>query len=1225
MSSTMSYRIYVGKKEGFDHRALQLEKEWITRFPLISVSSYVVYDIFGVSDYHIHTVAYHILSEKITDKVFFEFPSGPLFVGVEYLPGQFDQRAYSAEQAIMAALEDVKPIVRTAILYQFSGISTEQLKEIENYLINPVDSQKKDFSVLELPSTSSPQEVKIIENFVHLDSKQLFDFYQKQNFAFDFEDLVCIQNYFKNVGRNPTETEIKVLDTYWSDHCRHTTFLTELNEIEITGELEVELNELLQTIQHQRKEIGRDTPLTLMELATHQARYLSKKGKLPDVVQSEEVNACTIRKEIMVDGKKETWDILFKNETHNHPTEIEPFGGASTCLGGAIRDPLSGRAYVYQAMRISGAANPWEPLDATLKGKLPQRKITKEATLGFSSYGNQIGLATTYVREIYHEGYRAKRMEVGAVVGAVPSDWVQRVSPMPDDVIVILGGRTGRDGIGGATGSSQTHTVSSIQTMSAEVQKGDAVQERKLQRLYRNPNFIRLIKKCNDFGAGGVAVAIGEIADGVEVNLDAVPLKYQGLNGTEIAISESQERMAVVIEQKDWQKLKKLSEEEGVEATIVGRVTKQKKVVMMWRGEKIVDLDRSFLNTNGAKRSQKVLVKSQIPATLNKTKNNLLEVLELPNVASQKGLVEHFDSTVGQTTVLMPFGGKFQLTPSDASIQTIAALEKNCETVGIFSCGEDINTATISPFHAGMNAVVDAIAKVIACGGDFRNIYFSFQEYFEKLTNDPARWGKPFQALIGANLALQAFDLAAIGGKDSMSGSFEDLDVPPTLLAFAYATADISNVVGQAFEETNHYVYGYFPSKNAKGIFDFDEIKLVYQTIHQWVIEGKISSMKAVGEGGWKVAVVVASLGNAVGGQYIDREDGFIKYSGGLVISSKEPLSKNFPLVHLGTTNASKKIVFGDESFTLKELAEAYHKKFELLFPTGISDFSFLEEDVQVGKSFKKNYTKVTKVKPTVCLPIFPGTNCEYETSKVFKEAGGEVIPVVINTLTTEFFKESIDKLVGQLKQSQILCFSGGFSAGDEPDGSAKFMVSVLNNPKVKEAIYTLLEHDGLILGICNGFQALIKSGLLPFGRIQEQKEGAPTLTHNRIGRHISQLIRVKVINDRSPWLSGMKHEVYAVPVSHGEGRFYAAPEILEVLHKNEQVATCYVDHSGKIADDEPFNPNGSIGGVEGITDPSGRIYGRMAHPERFRDGLMKNIPNIEFMDIFQNGVRYFE
>jgi len=1230
----MNKRIFVEKRGIFDVESPKIFDEVKAVVPSVkNVKVYNVYDIFNLNDGEFEKVVNSTFVDPVTDILIEENPAEGVYFALEFLPGQYDQRADSAQQCIALLTENEKSKVRSGKLLEFEGITQSDLVKIKDLLINKVESQEKDLSVLNIPAEETPSKVLVHDNFINFNDAQLEEFFNNHGFALGLDDLKFIQEYFKTEQRNPTETELKVLDTYWSDHCRHTTFETELSNIEFEGQFKHTLETIFNDYIEKRKFLGRELkPISLMDLATVCGRYFHKTGNLENLVVSDEINACTIQIEAEYDGKKEPWYLLFKNETHNHPTEIEPFGGASTCLGGAIRDPLSGRSYVFQAMRLTGAADVLESVDQTLPGKLPQKTITKQAANGYSSYGNQIGLATTMVSEIYDEGYKAKRMEVGFVTGAVPVDWVRREKPEAGDSIIILGGATGRDGVGGASGSSKEQDETSIHTMSSEVQKGNAVEERKIQRLFRNPEVTRLIKKSNDFGAGGVSVAIGEIADSLEVNLDVLPLKYEGLNGTELAISESQERMAVVVEPKDKEQFIKFCEAENIVAVEVAKVTDSGRMQMFWKGDKIVDLSREFLDTNGCSKSQEVKI-----THLNEVKEetqtfneeNFLKILADKNVASQKGLLEMFDSSIGATTVAMPLGGKYQQTLMEGSAQTLPILgAKDIETVSFASWGFDAQISKQNSLLGSSYAVVESVAKIVAMGGDYKNIRLSFQEYFEKLGQNPEKWGKPLASLLGAYDAQINLGLAAIGGKDSMSGTYQDLNVPPTLISFACANGEKKNVISPEFKQAGNklYFFNHIPQEN--GLPNYDNLKVVFELIFENIKAGKIVSVKTVKEGGVAVALAKMSFGNRLGAEinFADENSLLAKNIGSLIIESTEELS-SVDLQLIGEVKDSNILKINDLNFEIKKLLEANTKTFENLFSTVEKEKIVIELDSKLNSINPRNIIikKHGLAKPRVFAPVFPGTNCEYDTLNAFQKEGAIVSSLPLININHQLLDESIDAWVKEIKQSQILAFSGGFSAGDEPDGSAKFIVNVLKNEKMRNAVHELLDRDGMIIGICNGFQALVKSGLLPYGRIKDLDENSPTLAHNAIRRHISQMVNVKVLNDESPWLKGMKDKVFTIPISHGEGRFMASEEEIQKLYENGQIATQYLDLDGNIAHGMPFNPNNSLFGIEGITSPDGKIYGRMGHPERFAEGLMKNIPTANYHNIFKNGVEYFK
>ncbi|NMR33084.1 phosphoribosylformylglycinamidine synthase [Chryseobacterium aquaticum] len=1227
-------RIFVEKRRIFDVESPKIFDEVKAVVPSIqSVKVYNVYDIFGLNDGEFEKVVNSTFVDPVTDILIEENPAKGTHFALEFLPGQYDQRADSAQQCIALLTENEKSKVRSGKLIEFEGVSESELIKIKDLLINKVESQEKDLSILDIPAEETPSKVIVHEGFINFDDAQLEEFFNNHGFALGLDDLKFIQEYFKTEQRNPTETELKVLDTYWSDHCRHTTFETELSNIEFDGQFKHTLETIFNDYIEKRKFLGRELkPISLMDLATVCGRYFHKTGQLENLVVSDEINACTIQIEAEYDGKKEPWYLLFKNETHNHPTEIEPFGGASTCLGGAIRDPLSGRSFVFQAMRLTGAADVLEPVDKTLPGKLPQKTITKQAANGYSSYGNQIGLATTMVSEIYDEGYKAKRMEVGFVAGAVPVDWVRREKPEAGDSIIILGGATGRDGVGGASGSSKEQDETSIHTMSSEVQKGNAVEERKIQRLFRNPEVTRLIKKSNDFGAGGVSVAIGEIADSLEVNLDVLPLKYEGLNGTELAISESQERMAVVVEPKDKEQFIKFCEAENIVAVEVAKVTDSGRMQMFWKGDKIVDLSREFLDTNGCSKSQEVKIthldelKEETPAF---NEENFLKILSDKNVASQKGLLEMFDSSIGATTVAMPLGGKYQQTLMEGSVQTLPIIgAKDIETVSLASWGFDAEISKQNSLLGASYAVVESVAKIVAMGGDYKNIRFSFQEYFEKLGQNPEKWGKPLASLLGAYDAQINFGLAAIGGKDSMSGTYQDLNVPPTLISFACANGEKSNIISPEFKNEGNKVYFFNHIAQENGLPNYDALKDIYKFIFENIKAGKIVSVKTVKEGGVAVALAKMSFGNRLGADItVDDASALLsKRVGSLIIESKEELSSvNLQLI--GQVVANEVLTINNLQTSINKLLAGNTNTFENLFPTVEKEKITVALDEKLNSVNPRNIIikKHGIAQPKVFAPVFPGTNCEYDTLNAFAKEGAVISSLPLININHQLLDKSIDAWVEEIKTSQILAFSGGFSAGDEPDGSAKFIVNVLKNEKMRNAVHELLDRDGMIIGICNGFQALVKSGLLPYGRIKDLNENSPTLAHNAIRRHISQMVNVKVVNDESPWLKGMKDQVFTIPISHGEGRFMASEGEIQKLYENGQIATQYLDLDGKIAHGMPFNPNNSLFGIEGITSPCGKIFGRMGHPERFAEGLFKNIPTANYHNIFKNGVEYFK
>jgi phosphoribosylformylglycinamidine synthase len=1229
----MNKRIFIEKKGIFDVESPKIFSEIKTIVPQIKdVKIYNIYDIFGVKENDFSKIINNIFVDPVTDILHEQNPAKNMYFATEFLAGQYDQRADSAQQCITLLTQNENSKVRSGKLIELFGVNESDLKLIKNHLINKVESQEKNLEILEIPVEDTPDEIVIHEGFNAFNSEELEEFYNNHGFALDLDDLAFIQKYFKSENRNPTETELKVLDTYWSDHCRHTTFETELTDIQFNDSFKSTLQTIFNDYIEKRKFLGRELkPISLMDLATVCARYFHKTGKLENLVVSDEINACTIEIEAEFDGKKEPWYLLFKNETHNHPTEIEPFGGASTCLGGAIRDPLSGRAFVYQAMRLSGAANVLEPISETLPGKLPQRTITKQAANGYSSYGNQIGLATTLVNEIYHDGYKAKRMEVGFVVGAVKKDWVNREQPKSGDLVILLGGATGRDGVGGASGSSKVQDETSIHTLSTEVQKGNAVEERKIQRLFRNPEVTTLIKKSNDFGAGGVSVAIGEIADSLVINLDILPLKYGGLSGIELAISESQERMAVVIEAKDKEKFINFCEKENIKAVEIAKVTNSGRMQIFWQGNKIVDLSREFLDTNGCAKTQHASV-SHLQhidnQDLNFNEENFCKVLSSKNVASQKGLAEMFDASVGGTSVAMPFGGKYQLTEMEGSAQTLPILNAtNIETVSLASWGFDADISSQNSLIGAANAVVESVAKIVAMGGNYKNIRLSFQEYFEKLGNQPEKWGKPLASLLGAYDAQMNFELAAIGGKDSMSGTFQDIHVPPTLISFACANGEKKNIISPEFKKAGNKLYFFHHIPQENGLPNYDHLKDIFSFIYENVQTKKIVSVKTIKDGGVAVALAKMSFGNQLGAEIsIDENLLLAKNIGSLIIESTTDLENDL-LQAIGEVSNYKILKMSSFEFNIEKLLKVWSGTFEELFPTKEKEKSVVEIDSKFNSIQSKSIQilKHDLGNPTVFAPIFPGTNCEFETQNAFKKEGAIVKSLPLINLNNRLLNESLDAWISEIKQSQILVFSGGFSAGDEPDGSAKFIVNVLKYEKMKDAVHQFLERDGMILGICNGIQALVKSGLLPYGEIRDLDADSPTLAHNAIGRHISQMVDVKVINDDSPWLKGMKDQIYTIPISHGEGRFMASEKVIQDLYEKGQIATQYIDFEGEIAHGMPFNPNNSLFGIEGITSESGKIFGRMGHPERFSEGLFKNIPTANYHNIFKNGVEYFK
>nr|WP_024838275.1 phosphoribosylformylglycinamidine synthase [Clostridium sp. 12(A)] len=1245
-------RVYVEKKPAYAVKANELNEEIKSYLGISSVEGVRVlirYDMENLSDEIYGLALTTIFSEPPVDEYYLEeFPAeeGDLIFSVEYLPGQFDQRADSAEQCIKLLKEDEEPVIKSAVTYVISGSFTQdQITEIKSFCINPVDSREADETRPETLVTvfETPEDVLVFEGFKELTKNELEELYEGLNLAMTFQDFLHIQNYYKeDEHRDPTMTEIRVLDTYWSDHCRHTTFQTELKDVSFTdGDYRKPIEDTYHQYLADREEVLKgknDKYVCLMDLALMAMRKLRKEGKLEDLEVSEEINACSIVVPVLVDGVEEEWLVNFKNETHNHPTEIEPFGGAATCLGGAIRDPLSGRTYVYQAMRVTGAADPTKPLHETLKGKLPQRKIVTGAAKGYSSYGNQIGLATGYVKEIYHPDYVAKRMEIGAVMGAAKRANVIRETSDPGDIIILLGGRTGRDGCGGATGSSKVHTEASIETCGAEVQKGNAPTERKIQRLFRREEVSKLIKKCNDFGAGGVSVAIGELADGLRINLDMVPKKYAGLDGTEIAISESQERMAVVIDPKDRDKFLSFAAEENLEAVVVAEVTEEKRLVMSWRGKTIVDICRAFLDTNGAHQEASVILEVPDKAgnvfekkEIADVKKSWLQVLSDLNVCSQKGLVEMFDGSIGAGSVFMPFGGKYQMTETQCMVAKLPLLQGTTDTVTMMSYGFDPYLSSWSPYHGAIYAVLTSVAKIVAAGGDYKKIRFTFQEYFRRMSEEGTRWSQPFAALLGAYHAQMGFSLPSIGGKDSMSGTFQDIDVPPTLVSFAVDIASQKHIITPELKKAGNKLVLFTIKKDSYDLPDYSQIMEGYEALFADILAGRVVSAYAVEGHGICEAVSKMAFGNRLGvtiEETIDPEDFFAAGWGNIVCEVPEDRISELGFSHtlLGEVTEQEAFSYGDVTITMSEALKSWTETLEEVFPTDsgakktpVQETLFKGDNIYVCKN------KVAK--PNVFIPVFPGTNCEYDSTKAFVSAGANVTTRVFKNLSAEDIRESVELYRNEIKNSQIVMFPGGFSAGDEPDGSAKFFAAVFRNELIKEEINKLLnERDGLMLGVCNGFQALIKLGLVPEGTIVEQREDSPTLTTNTIGRHISKMVYTKVVSNKSPWLSGAElGGVYCNPASHGEGRFVATDEWLLKLFKNGQVATQYVDETGCPTMDESWNPNGSFMAIEGITSPDGRILGKMAHSERRGEAVAMNIYGEQDLKIFESGVKYFK
>lgn len=1276
-------RIYVEKKEPYAIKAKELKEEinsYLDISALVKVRVLIRYDIEDVSNETYKSALGVVFSEPPVDFLYEEnFPlnENDHVFSVEYLPGQFDQRADSAEQCVKLLNEKENPVIKTATTYVLTGeISEDDFARIKSYCINPVDQRETNETK---PDTLNlafdiPEDVAIIDNFIDMKEEVLKDLFGHLNLAMTFDDFCHIQEYFKNKeDRNPTMTEIRVLDTYWSDHCRHTTFLTELETVSFEeGDYSEPIKaayldyiKTRETLYHGRD----DKYISLMDIALLAMKRLKAEGKLEDMEVSDEINACSIIVPVEIDGKTEEWLVFFKNETHNHPTEIEPFGGAATCLGGAIRDPLSGRGYVYQAMRVTGAADPTASMKDTMDGKLAQRKIVTGAAKGYSSYGNQIGLATGLVDEIYHPDYVAKRMEIGAVMGAAPRKNVIRENSDPGDIIILMGGRTGRDGCGGATGSSKVHTTESIHTCGAEVQKGNAPTERKLQRLFRREEVSKLIKKCNDFGAGGVSVAIGELADGLRINLDLVPKKYAGLDGTELAISESQERMAVVVDKSDVEAMLAYAGEENLEAVAVAEVTAEPRLVMHWRGQVIVDISREFLDTNGAHQKTNALVAmpkkeknyfnlgasyfaqstkkdskkigiETMDATMDSDniKEQWLAMLADLNICSKKGLVEMFDSSIGASTVTMPYGGKYQLTPTQTMIAKLPVLRGNCDTVTMMSYGFDPYLSSWSPFHGSVYAVISSVAKIVAAGGNYKNIRFTFQEYFKRLGNDAKRWGEPLAALLGAYDAQIKLGLASIGGKDSMSGTFHEIDVPPTLVSFAVNVGKIQDVVTPELKQIGNSLVVFEIKKDAYDLPEYEELMKQYDRIIKLMNEGVIVSAYALGAKGIAEAVSKMSFGNQMGVNLVSsltKADLFKPSYGNILVEIASDKLNELNLLDglcslVGEVIVEPEFIYQDTRISMKEALMAWNDTLEKVFPThskssNTTSNSMMQEQIYDAKKVFVAKNKVAK--PNVFIPVFPGTNCEYDTLKAFENAGAHVNTVVFKNLDENNIKESVLAFEKAIKEAQILMFPGGFSAGDEPDGSGKFIATAFRNVRICDAVNDLLKQkDGLVLGICNGFQALIKLGLVPYGEIVPQNEDSPTLTMNAIGRHISKAVYTKVVSNNSPWLmkAGLG-DVYAIPASHGEGRFVASEAWMQKLIKNGQIATQYVDLNGNPTMDENFNPNGSYMAIEGITSPDGRVLGKMAHSERRGNGVAININGNQNQFIFESGVSYFQ
>ena len=1282
----MVYRIYVEKKSGLDHEAQNLKSDLLQLLGIGGVQNVRVlnrYDAEGIDwklfDYAVHTV----FSEPQLDVTGESLPEAELLFAVEYLPGQFDQRAASAAECIQIISRGERPAIRTAKIYALDGsFSEEEIEKIKKYVINPVEARE---AALSLPETLAmayevPQSVETVEGFTHYSDAQLADFIAERGLAMDLADSQCCRAYFAEEQRDPTITEIKMIDTYWSDHCRHTTFNTILDAVQFADET---LQAAYQRYLDARTFVERKKPVTLMDIGTIAAKVLKKQGKLDGLDESEEINACTVKIKVETEGREEDWLLLFKNETHNHPTEIEPFGGAATCVGGAIRDPLSGRSYVYGAMRVTGAGNPLAPIADTLPGKLPQRKLVTTAAAGYSSYGNQIGLATGQVDEIYHPGYVAKRMEIGAVIAAAPAENVVREVPAAGDKVILLGGKTGRDGCGGATGSSKSHTTASLESCGAEVQKGNAPEERKLQRLFRNPQASKLIKRCNDFGAGGVSVAIGELADGLLIDLNKVPKKYEGLDGTELAISESQERMAVVVRAEDVDLFTRLAHAENLEATVVATVTEEPRLVMNWNGKKIVDISRAFLDSNGAEKhitvqapradwmaasreagtacganSPAPAAEPQAPQIAAYAADDFAGRMRALagdlNICSRRGLSERFDSTIGAGAVLMPFGGKYQRTPAQCMVNKISREHGDTKTCSLMSWGYNPFITEQSPYHGAYLAVVESVSKLVATGAAFREVYLSFQEYFEKLGKDSVKWGNPFAALLGALDAQLALGVAAIGGKDSMSGTFEDLSVPPTLVSFAVTTDQVDHIISSEFKAGGNPVYLLQPELNAEGLPDGDSLRKLYDRVTALMRAGLVKACRTPGMGGIAESVLKMALGNRIGFTFADTlpadYDLFAPCYGAFLLeldavaltelqasaadADEAACDQNLQTllnelehaVLLGETTEDYLLQFGEEAVDMEETEQLYERKLEPVYPCNLKTEGNAPTltDSPAEEIFRAS---IPCAKPRVLIPVFPGTNCEYDTAKAFAAAGAEPEIFVLNNLSADAVARSVSDFAAKVRESQMIFIPGGFSGGDEPDGSGKLITAFFRNAEIKEAVTALLgERDGLMAGICNGFQALIKLGLVPYGKIIDTDKTCPTLTYNRIGRHQSKLVQTRIVSNRSPWLAGVQPgEVYTVPISHGEGRFMASQELLTELAANGQIITQYADFDGNATMEIQYNTNGSDWAVEGIISPDGRVLGKMGHSERIGSGLYQNVPGRFDMQMFTSAVKYFK
>ena len=1229
----MVYRIFVEKRDGLANEAAALLSDAKTILGIGGLSEVRIlnrYDAENITeelfDYAVKTVFSEPQLDIATNQVDL---TGAVVFAVEYLPGQFDQRADSASQCIQIISQGERPLIRSAKVYALYGdLSAEDIDEIKKYVINPVEAREANLQKPETLKTEYeiPTAVRTLDGFIGLSRKELEQFVEDYGLAMDADDIAFCQDYFKSEHRDPTITEIRMIDTYWSDHCRHTTFLTVIDGVEFEDEL---LQNAYDDYLAVRKELGRTKPICLMDLATVAVKYLKQHGKLDKLDESEEINACTVKINVDVDGVREPWLLLFKNETHNHPTEIEPFGGAATCIGGAIRDPLSGRSYVYGAMRVTGAADPTVPVNQTIPGKLPQRKIVTTAAAGYSSYGNQIGLATGIVDEIYHDGYAAKRMEIGAVIAATPAENVRREVPAAGDVVILLGGSTGRDGIGGATGSSKAHNAHSVETCGAEVQKGNAPEERKLQRLFRNGDACRMIKRCNDFGAGGVSVAIGELADGLVIDLNAVPKKYDGLDGTELAISESQERMAVVVEAKDVDAFLKLADSENLQACPVAVVSAEPRLVMNWNGKKVVNISREFLNSNGADKhiritpAKSVKPSKEISGSFRENYEKLAADL---NVCSKRGLSERFDSTIGAGTVLMPFGGKNQLTPIQAMVQKISVEQKHTDDCSLMAWGYNPFLTEQSPYHGAYLAVVESVCKLIAAGAEFEDVYLTFQEYFEHPGKDGKRWGKPLAALLGAFKAQMELGIGSIGGKDSMSGSFEDLDVPPTLVSFAVTTEKVSSIVSPELKKAGNRLVLLQAETDENGLPKTESLLKTFDRVTELLRSGKAVSCYTPTLGGIAEAVMKMAFGNGLGFDFngsLTVQDIFGYCYGAFLLEVCEPVAD---AKEIGTVTENKTVTYADTELQLSDLLGIYENRLESVYACNIPDQKIiLPNDDYKATDYPAPAVKTAK--PKVLIPAFPGTNCEFDSAKAVRDAGAEAKIMVINNLSSDGIRRSIEQFAEEIRSSQIIFVPGGFSGGDEPDGSGKFITAFFRNAAVKEGVTELLEQrDGLMCGICNGFQALIKLGLVPYGKIVDTDENCPTLTFNTIARHQSRIVRTRIASNRSPWLSLMQvGDIVNVPISHGEGRFYASEDLIRSLAANGQIATQYVDLDGKPTGDVHFNPNGSMAAIEGITSPDGRVFGKMGHSERVGAGLYKNVAGNYDIRMFEAAVKYFK